>query len=141
MKKIFLSIIIALFLFAFTINAENLTGNSTFDSPFQFPTTLNLNKLKTSQSLTFTSIMSSNSKPIFISNFQNRFRYNLSSDLKLQIDLNIVNFQNSNIDNDFSLDDNSKVLPNFRLDYSPNDNFHLRIEYNSYPGYYSRYPF
>ncbi len=140
MKKILLSIVIVLLL-TFSVYAENLTENSAFNSPFKFPSTLSLSKLKSSQSISFTSIMSSGSKPIFISNFKNRFRYNLSSDLKLQLDLNVVNFQNSNIDSDFSLQDNSKVLPNFRLDYSPSENFHLRFEYNSYPGNFSRYRF
>lgn len=136
MKKIILTTIILAISF-YTLTASNLNNNTPGPS-FKFPSTLiNFNKLQTSQSLSFTSIMSSESKPIFISNFQNRFSYNLSHNLQLQLDLNIVNYRNANVDDNFSIKDNSRVLPNFRLDYSPSENFHLRLEYNSFPGYYS----
>ncbi|MBS3740933.1 MAG: hypothetical protein KGY75_02970 [Candidatus Cloacimonetes bacterium] len=137
MKKI-LIITLALSFIIFNLNAQNLNTDTDPGSSFNFPSSfINLNKLQTSQSISFTSIMSSDSKPIFISNFQNRFNYELSKNLNLQMDLNIVNYKNSNNDGDFSLQDNSKVLPNFRLDYSPNENFHFRIEYNSSPRTYS----
>jgi len=129
MKKFI--ICVSLLLIFIVLSAQNV--NNDYNPLFQFPSTLNLNKLKTSQSISFTSIMSSKSKPVYISNFQNRFSYDLTKNLQLQMDLNIVNYNNSNTNNGFSLKENTQVLPNFKLDYNPNENFHLRIEYNTYP--------
>ncbi|MEA2103841.1 MAG: hypothetical protein U9P79_04265 [Candidatus Cloacimonadota bacterium] len=133
MKKIVFIIIIILLTSIALSAQENVTKMNPI-SAFQFPSTLNMSKLQTSQSFSVTSVFSSNeNESLILSNFTNRFEYQFAKNLNMKLDLNFVNYKFFGSENNFSLKDNTKILPNFQLEYKPSQNFQFRIEYQSYP--------
>jgi hypothetical protein len=54
--------------------------------------------------------------------------------MNLQLNINAVKYGNFK-----SGKDNTKILPNFQLDYSPNHNLHFRISWESFPSTYHSY--
>jgi len=106
-------------------------------SLFSFPSTLPLNNLKMSQSISFSTTYNSGTKSAYyLSNFCNSFKLPLSDKLKLALDLNFVNFGKFGSSTPLISNENTKILPNFSLDYAPTENLRFRIEYQTYPTYY-----
>jgi len=130
MKKIS---VLTTFLILICINSfsqEPILEPQTFDSPFTFPQNFQgLHNIETSQSFSFSTLYNSSTKSsIYMSNFQNRFTYSPLPNLNLELDLNAVKYGSFN-----SSIGETKILPNFRLDYSPTDRVHLRIQWQSFP--------
>ena len=117
--------------------AQTLTPPQNAPSSFSFPSTLPLNNLKMSQSISFSTTYNSGTKSTYyLSNFCNSFKLPLSDKLKLALDLNFVNFGKLGSSSPIISNENTKILPNFSLDYTPTENLRFRIEYQSYPTYY-----
>jgi hypothetical protein len=130
MKKIFALIVLLIFICINSFSQEPILEPNTLDSPFNFPQNFQgLHNLETSQSFSFSTLYNSSTKSsLYISNFQNRFTYSPLPNLNLELDLNAVKYGSFN-----SSSGDTKILPNFRLDYFPTDNVHLRIEWQSFP--------
>ncbi len=120
------------------ICAQNLTlPQNEPSSLFSFPSTLPLNNLKLSQSISFSTTYNSGTKSAYyLSNFCNSFSLPLSDKLKLALDLNFVNYGKFGSSSPLVSNKNTKILPNFSLDYAPAENLRLHIEYQSFPTYY-----
>jgi len=120
------------------ICAQNLTlPQNEPSSLFSFPSTLPLNNLKLSQSISFSTTYNSGTKSAYyLSNFCNSFSLPLSDKLKLALDLNFVNYGKFGSSSPLVSNENTKILPNFSLDYAPTENLRLHIEYQSFPTYY-----
>ncbi len=117
--------------------AQDLALPQNAPSSFFFPSTLPLNNLKMSQSISFSTTYNSGTKSAYyLSNFCNSFKLPLSDKLKLALDLNFVNFGKFGSSSPMISNENTKILPNFSLDYAPTENMRFRIEYQSYPTYY-----
>ncbi len=117
--------------------AQDLTPPQNAPSSFSFPSKLPLNNLKMSQSISFSTTYNSGTKSAYyLSNFCNSFTLPLSDKLKLALDLNFVNYGKFGSSSPLVSNENTKILPNFSLDYAPTENLRFRIEYQSFPTYY-----
>lgn len=120
------------------ILAQELTPQQNAPSSlFSFPSTLPLNNLKMSQSISFSTTYNSGTKSAYyLSNFCSSFKLPLSEKLNLALDLNFVNYGKFGASSPLISNENTKVLPNFSLDYAPTQNLRLHIEFNSFPTHY-----
>ncbi len=139
MKKIILITVILVILTSSLISAQAIQSNkNTVTDLFAFPTTLSLRHLKTSQSFTFSSTYNSGTKSAYyLSNFCNRFELPLSSKLNVALDLNFVNFGEFGSNSPLISKDNTKVLPNFMMKYTPTENLKIYLEINTFNPYYT----
>jgi len=137
MKKIMMLLIIIL---SISLNAEIM--NNAFTPELLMPSIINMNKLTMNHSMTFSSSFSSNNNNFYQSVYTNHLNYEFSQNLNLKIDLNFVNFgtatYKSGIEFEGNNDNTSKVLPNFQLDYRPNDNMRFTIEFRQYNSPFGR---
>ncbi len=107
------------------------SGNSLFD----------LNKLSMNHSMGFSAGMSSSGYGFYLSRYTNHLRYKFNPKLDLELDLSFVNFGSTTSSLDFNDDNQSKVIPEFKLNYRPSDSVNLQIEFRQgYPGYYATRP-
>ncbi|MCK4358098.1 MAG: hypothetical protein KAW92_05035 [Candidatus Cloacimonetes bacterium] len=135
-----ISFIVIIFLFTPLLSQELITNNEKFKNAFSFPATLSLRNLKTSQSFSISTFYNSQSKKSqYLTNFCNTFHYKLYPKLNLKLELNVVNYGNINTIDKYSLKGNTKILPNFQLDYYPNNDCHLRISLESFSTVFSPY--
>lgn len=101
---------------------------------FSFPSQFYLRNLKTSQSFSISTFFNSESKKSnYLTNFCNSFHFKLSPKLNVKLELNVVNYGNLNTIDKYSLKGNTKILPNFQLDYSPNQNFQFKLILRNFP--------
>jgi hypothetical protein len=130
MKKILALSIFFIFICINSFSQEIMLEPQTTHTPFTFPQQFSqLHNIETSQSFSFSTLYNSSTKSsLYISNFQNRFTYSPLPNLNLELDLNAVQYGSFN-----SSSGDAKILPNFRLDYFPTDNVHLRIQLQSFP--------
>ncbi|HEX37839.1 MAG TPA: hypothetical protein ENG70_03140 [Candidatus Cloacimonetes bacterium] len=138
MKKYLLTFISLLLLATPTLCQNLLPNKETVTDLFAFPSTLSLRNLQTSQSFTFSTTYSSGTnKAFYLSNFTNRFELPLSSKLKIALDLNVVNFGEFGSSNPLVSKENTKILPNFMMKYTPTENIKIYLEINSYNPLYT----
>lgn len=129
-----ISFIVIGFLFTPLLSQEVIMDKENFKNTFLFPSTFSLRNLKTSQSFSISTFYNSQSKRSqYLTNFCNTFHYSLSHKLNLKLELNVVNYGNINTKDKYSLKGNTKILPNFQLDYSPNQNFQFKLILRNIP--------
>ncbi len=129
-KSIFLILwlILSFSLFAQTMSFQSFLNRN----PFSL---LNNNKLSMHHSFSFTT-QTNGKNAIYFSDYTNHLNYQLSSKLNLKMNLHFVNYGGANFNNGFSNMEmsNSKrinVIPEFILNYSPSDNFHIILQYSA----------
>jgi hypothetical protein len=137
MKKITLLLIII-----FTITLLAQTGIEKYNPSFKIPSLagnsslLNPNKLEMNHSVFFLGGASSNQQSFYESTYTNHLQYSFNPKLKLNVDLNFVNYGTASFDNNWNIegnnDNSTKVLPNFSLDYRPTENSRIIIQFNQY---------
>ena len=129
-----ISFIVIIVLFTPLLSQEVIMDKENFKNTFSFPSTFSLRNLKTSQSFSVSTFYNSQSKRSqYITNFCNTFHYSLAPKLNLKLELNVVNYGNINTKDKYSLKGNTKILPNFQLDYSPNQNFQFKLILRNFP--------
>ena len=136
---------IFLFIVFFNIlSAQNMSFRSFLNrNPFSL---FNNNKLSMHHSFSFTT-QTNGKNAIYLSDYTNHLNYQLSSKLNLKMNLHFVNYGGANFNNGFSNMEmsNSKrinVIPEFILNYSPSDNFHIILQYSGGGNYFhSQNPF
>lgn len=83
---------------------------------------------------------SSNGDGFYQSKYTNHLMFSFTPELDLQVDLNFVNYGTADIGDGFEVegnDDNqSRILPDFQLEYRPFENTVFRVEYNTSGGPY-----
>lgn len=122
---------------SFLYSQDLAIPQNTEPSIFSFPSTLSLTNLRMSQSMSFSTTYNSGTKSAYyLSNFCNSFQLPLSEKLNLALDLNFVNYGKFGSSSPMISSENTKILPNFSLDYAPAENMKLHIEYSSFPTYY-----
>ncbi|RLC54257.1 MAG: hypothetical protein DRH79_01180 [Candidatus Cloacimonadota bacterium] len=131
MKRILLIMILIL---TFALNAEMI--NNVFKPSLLMPSFLDANKISVNHSISFSSGISSNKQSFYQSVYTNHLSYNFNSKLKLDLDLNFVNFgtatYKSGIEFDGNEDNATKVLPNMQLNWKPSENTSITIEFKQY---------
>jgi len=118
----------------FALNAEMI--NNVFKPNLLMPSFLDANKISVNHSISFSSGISSNKQSFYQSVYTNHLSYNFNSKLKLDLDLNFVNFgtatYKSGIEFDGNEDNATKVLPNMQLNWKPSENTSITIEFKQY---------
>lgn len=132
-------IIVFLIILVFTLSAEIIHDvfKSVMLSPsFSMPKNIFIN-----HSVSFMSGISSDNQSFYQSVYTNHINYRLSPKLELKLDLNFVNFGSASFENyqfDSNDDNQTKILPNFQLNYQPTKNMKIQIEFNKYSNYTNR---
>ncbi|MCK4653656.1 MAG: hypothetical protein KAU01_04350 [Candidatus Cloacimonetes bacterium] len=141
MKEIiFITVLLTI---TFLLSAEILPN--AFTPNLLMPSFMNPDKFTMNHSITFMSGFSSNNQGYYQSVYTNHLKYQFSSKLNLQVDLNFVNFGTATYQSGFKFEGNndnmSKVLPNFQLNYNPTKNTKFTIEFKQHasPNYYNRF--
>lgn len=100
---------------------------------------INPNKLSIGHTLSFTSGISSNYASMYESKYTNHISYEFSPKLSIQIDLSVVNYGFTNFNSDFSIESNgsndTKIFPEFQLNWKPTENSSVTIEFKRYNSY------
>ena len=132
MKKImiFVFLITGISLFAQSESFNNFFNHSNLSF-------LRSDKLSMHHSMNFSSSVGANKKAFYQSVYTNHLNYKLSSKVNLKLNVNFVNNGTASFQNGFSNmttnnSKNVKVIPEFILDYSPSDNFHMTFEYRNF---------
>jgi len=133
MKKYVIFAVIVIVCSSMIFAQDLQTNKDTITDLFRFPTTLGLSNLRTSQSLSFTTTYNSGTKSsYYLSNFRNRFELPLSSKLNIALDLNVVNYGEFGSSSPMISKENTKILPNFMMKYTPTENLNIYLEINTY---------
>ncbi|MGC9361413.1 MAG: hypothetical protein ACP5F3_00645 [Candidatus Syntrophosphaera sp.] len=112
-------------------NPYGQSGSSLFD----------LNRLQMNHSVGFSAGMSSSGYGFYLSRYTNHLQYKFNPKLDLELDLSFVNFGSSTSSLDFNSDNQSRIIPEFKLNYRPSDSVNFQIEFHQgYPGYYDTRP-
>jgi len=125
------------------LSALSLMANEAdyFRPNFNLMPTINPNKLTIGHTLSFSSGISSNYTSNYESKYTNHISYEFSPKLSIQVDLSIVNYGMTNFNKDFSIESNgnndTKLIPEFRMDWKPTENSSVTIEFKRYNGYNS----
>ncbi len=94
---------------------------------------LDLSRLKIQNSYTF-SYLSLGKRAASFGVYTTSLEYQISNPITLNVDLSYLHQPFSVGKNNLNLD--SRILPNFRLNYSPNPNFNFSINFITYNNYY-----
>lgn len=94
-------------------------------------------KLTMSHSLSF-SYMSIGDNGLSQSVYLNTLKYQIASPLDLTVQWGIRNFQHNSFNSNHPAFQSGLFLSGAELKYKPSDNFEMRLQYNSMPGYYNR---
>jgi hypothetical protein len=131
MKRIFITIILLVLVVSISAEMSDKFLNPTLYSPTLF----DLNNITMNHTISFSGGISSNNQSFYQSIYTNHINYRISSKLNLKLDLNFMNFGSARYNNDFSFDGNgdnqSVILPEFSLSFTPSENFNIVIEYRN----------
>lgn len=131
MKRILLVLFLCLILQY--VNAE--MSNKFLNPDLYQPSIFNLNNITMNHSVSFQSGINSNNEGYYLSMYTNHISYQIHPKLSLKVDLHFVNFgtatYNKNFDIEGNNDNQSTILPEIQLDYRPNDNFNIHIEFGN----------
>lgn len=110
------------------------------------PSFLNPNNFSMSHSVKFMGGYSSNNQSFYESVYTNHLMYKFKPNLNLKVDLNFVNFgtatYKSGIEFEGNDDNQSKVMPNFQLNWKPSESTSITVEFKQYHdpmNYYRRW--
>ena len=139
MNKIF---IILMFLgIVCLLNAEFSIDRPTpsFNPNFNLGGFLSPDKVQMNHSMSFMSGVSSRGDGFYQSAYTNHMRFQLQPNLRVNVDLSLVNMGTMNHNNDFNFkgnDDNQNAfIPAFSLEYKPWENTTIYFEYRQVRGY------
>lgn len=95
---------------------------------------LNMKNLDMSHSMGFSAGASSNGSGYYMSRYTNHLKYSFSPKLKMDLDLNFVNFGTASNSFKINDDNSSRVLPELTLDYQPYESVKIQVKYRmGYP--------
>lgn len=95
---------------------------------------LDASRISMSHSMGFMAGSSSAGYGYYLSNYTNHLKYELSPKLDLALDLNFVNYGSTSGGFKFNSDNQSKVIPEFKLNYRPSESFRVSVEFKrGYP--------
>jgi hypothetical protein len=138
-------VIVALWILVTALCAETFDPLAFRSSAPSF-SLLNPNKMTMHHTMSFASGMVSTGQGFYASTYTNHIQYDFNPKLKMNIDLNFVNggtmVHQKGLNFDSNDDNNTKVLPDLRLQYNPTENSVIRFEFrtSSPYSYYTDYP-
>ena len=93
------------------------------------PGLLSLNRFSMNHSMGFSAGVSSLGSGYYLSRYTNQINYAFSPKLNLELDLSLVNYGTTGAKLEFNSDNNTQVIPEFKLNYRPSDSMNLSIEF------------
>ena len=128
------------YIFVFTMI---IIVTAVFANPFKpnlmMPSLINMSKLSMHHSVSFSSGLSSDHQSFYQSKYTNHLQYQFNPKLSLSVDLNFMNYGTATFDDSFNIEGNNdnqtRVLPEFSLKYSPSENTQFIIEFKHVGGY------
>ena len=104
-------------------------------NPFKGSSLLKSNKLSMSHSMGFEAGTASGGNGYYLSRYTNHIAYSFNSKLKLDLDLNFINFGSASTARgiSFNQDNSSRILPEFSLNYKPSDSVSFELHYRQAP--------
>jgi len=136
MKRYVITSLITIFVLTFSFNCFAEEKNSTLPSlELKGGGLLDPSRFNMNQSYTF-SYFSIGKKSGTLGLYTNTLEYKVSEPLLVRIGLSYLHQPLSIFRERGSQDLKGVILPNFQLFYQPNENFFLRIDYSSIPGWY-----
>ena len=123
-----------------------ISAQSVFDRPtptlnpnFNLGGLLHPDKMKMNHSMSFISGMSSSGYGYYQSNYTNHLQFQLQKNLKLNVDISVINHGTMSHNNDLNFkgnnDNQNFVVPSFSLEFKPTENTTLHIEYRQFRGH------
>ena len=141
MKKIIFAFI--QFTVIYFLNAQVVfdNPNSSFNPNYSLGSFLNPDMVKMNHSMSFMSGVSSRGDGFYQSTYTNHLQFQLQRNLRLNVDLSVVNLgsmsHNNNLNFSGNNDNQSMVVPSFSLEYRPTENSTIYFEYRQNRGYYT----
>lgn len=128
--------IVIIFLAIFLVfNVFGEVSNNFLNPSFSTPSFLNMNNIIMNHSLSFQSGINSNNQGYYLSMYTNHLKFNFHPKLKLNLDLHFTNFGTATYSKNFDIEGNndnqSQILPEIQMEYTPNENFKIRVEFGS----------
>lgn len=140
MKKLFM--IIVVLSISLILNSQII--ESAFSPNLLTSSFLNPDNLSMSHTVRFSGGVASGSQSFYESVYTNHLSYKFTPRLKLNVDLNFVNFGTATYKNGIEFEGNndntSRVIPNFQLNWKPSENTSISIEYRQYNTQYPFFP-
>jgi len=139
------SILIICVIFLIVIPISGQVIDNAFRPSLLMPSFIDQNKMSVNHSVSFSGGISSSKQSHYQSVYTNHISYLFHPKLKLNVDLNFVNFGTATYQNGLNFegnnDNSSKVLPNFQLNWKPSESTNITIEFKQYhnPMDYSRH--
>ncbi|PID28006.1 MAG: hypothetical protein CSB55_06610 [Candidatus Cloacimonadota bacterium] len=123
----------ALLMFCFSLSSETIKPERLFHQVYKVPTLLNPNKIKMSQSVSFTSSFDSRNNSFYQSRYTNSIEYKFNPKLKMNLNLHFVNDGTATWSRNFHVEGNgdneNRVLPEFSIEYKPSENSKIIFEF------------
>jgi hypothetical protein len=141
MKKVFI-ILAALMMVLPVIAQVNMINPALFSNDTETISLLNPNRLNMSHSMGIMAGTSSVGYGYYLSRYTNHLSYAFSQKLKMELDLNVINYGSTASSFKLNDDNNTRIVPDFRLSYQPSDKMHFQIEFhqgNYFPNYYNNW--
>ncbi|MFO8144190.1 MAG: hypothetical protein R6T89_00440 [Candidatus Syntrophosphaera sp.] len=102
---------------------------------------IDLNRLSMNHSLGFSAGVSSSGYGYYLSRYTNHLQYKFNPKLDLELDLSFVNFGSASSSLEFNDDNQSRIIPEFKLNYRPSESVNFQVEFRQgYPGFYDTRP-
>ncbi len=138
MKKILILLVMIAVIASLTAEYNQPINHAFFNPNFQIGSLLNPNNVKMSHTMSFSSGVSSSGYGFYQSAYTNHLKFDLQKNLKLNVDLSLVNQGSMMHQNKMNFksnnDNNSLVVPAFSLEYQPFENTRIFIQYRQSSG-------
>jgi len=141
MKKLFI-LLSAILLVLPLVAQVNLINPALFLGDMDNNSLLNPARLNMGHSMGFMAGTSSAGYGYYLSRYTNHLSYAFSQKLKMELDLNVINYGSTASSFKINDDNSTRIVPDFRLSYKPSDNMHFQIEFhqgNYFPNYYNHW--
>jgi hypothetical protein len=141
MKKLFI-LLSAILLVLPLVAQVNLINPALFLGDMDNNSLLNPARLNMGHSMGFMAGTSSLGNGYYLSRYTNHLSYAFSQKLKMELDLNVINYGSTSTSFKLNNDNSTRIVPDFRLSYKPSDNMHFQIEFHQgdyFPHYYNHW--
>lgn len=143
MKKIIIIMILTQVFISLNAQLSFDKPSPNFNPNFQLNGFLHPDKIKMNHSMSFMSGVSSSGDGFYQSSYTNHLKFSLRDNLKLNVDLSVVNLGSMSHNNNWRFqsnnDNHNMVVPAFSLEFKPTDNTTFYFQYQQIRGYQSPY--